>query len=195
MRSQFNRLFRLGVKEVGDIVEAPSQRILEFVEARQLLRIPPNYGFIWQQLQNIPLMQGPLPLQTGEQLWIDWCLKGQKSSLQVTTNLLYHCSVESLGWLSSKAEEEWKIHKSDHGWWQILQRSWHSKLPLVAKVFIWRVLIGGLPLGLALKRRGLATSNCFFCIVQMEDSTHRFIQCSIASQIWSYISQIWQNLS
>ena len=62
--SHFNCLFRLGVKEVRDIVEAPSQRILGFVEARQLLRISPNYGFIWQQLQNIPLMQGPLPLQT-----------------------------------------------------------------------------------------------------------------------------------
>ena len=33
LRSQFNRLFRLGVKEVRDIVEAPSQRMLEFVEA------------------------------------------------------------------------------------------------------------------------------------------------------------------
>ena len=43
-----------------DIVDAQSQRILGFVEARQLLRIPPNYGFIWQQLQNIPVMQGPL---------------------------------------------------------------------------------------------------------------------------------------
>ena len=39
LRSQFNRLFHLGVKEVGDIVEAPSQRMLEFVEAQQLLRI------------------------------------------------------------------------------------------------------------------------------------------------------------
>ena len=29
----------------------------------------------------------------------------------------------------------------------------------------------------------------------MEDSTHRFIQCLIACQIWSYISQIWQVLS
>ena len=54
-----------------DIVGAPSQRNLGFVKARQLLRIPPNYGFIWQQLQNIPLMQGPLPLQTGEQPGID----------------------------------------------------------------------------------------------------------------------------
>ena len=42
---------------VGDIIEAQNQRILEFAKARQLLRIPPNYGFIWQQLQNIALMQ------------------------------------------------------------------------------------------------------------------------------------------
>ena len=105
-----------------------------------------------QQLQNIPLMQGSIPLQIGEQPWSDGCLKGQMSLLQVTTNLLYHCFVESLGWLSSKVEEQWRIHKYDHGWWQILQRNWHSKLPLVAKVFIWRLLIGGLPLGLTLKR-------------------------------------------
>ena len=90
MRSQFNRLFCLGVKEVRDIVDAPSQRILEFVEARQLLRIPPNYRFIYEQLQNIALMQGLIPLQTGEQSWIDWCLRGPRSLLQVTTNLLYH---------------------------------------------------------------------------------------------------------
>ena len=53
LRSHFNCLFCLGVKEVGDIVEAQSQRMLGFVEARHLLCIPPNYGFIWQQLQNI----------------------------------------------------------------------------------------------------------------------------------------------
>ena len=90
--------------------------MLEFVESRQLLHIPPNYGFIWQQIQNIPLMEGPLPLQIGEHPLIDWCLRGQMSLLQVTTNILYHCSVESFGWLSSNAEEEWKILKSNHGW-------------------------------------------------------------------------------
>ena len=139
-------------------------------------------------------MKGPLPLQTEENLWIDCCLLGDTLFLQVITNILYHCSVRSLRWLSSKVEEEWKIHNFDHGWWQFLKRSWHSKLPLVAKVFILRVLIGGSPLVLALNCRGLATGNCFFCTVQMEDSTHRFIQCLIACQIWSYISQIWQLL-
>ena len=59
--------------------------------------------FIWQQLQNIMLIQGPLPLQTIKQLWVDWCLRGQRSFLQVITNLLYHCFVESFFMASSKA--------------------------------------------------------------------------------------------
>ena len=60
------------------------------VEVLQLLCIPLNYGFILQQLQNIALMQGSLPLQTKEQLWVDWCLRGKASFLQVITNLLYY---------------------------------------------------------------------------------------------------------
>ena len=79
--------------------------------------------------------------------------------------------------------EEWKIHKSDNGWRQILKHSWHSKFPLVTNVIFWRGLIGGLPLGLALKRHGLAMANCFFCSVQMEDNTLHFIQCTITCQI------------
>ena len=55
-------------------------------------------------------------------------------------------------------------------------------------------MIAGLPLRLALKQHGVETGNCFFCTIQVEDNTHRFIQCSIACQIWSYNSQIWQVL-
>ena len=68
-------------------------------------------------------MQGPLPLQTEAQPWINWCLLGKTPFLQVTTNILHHCSIESLRWLSSKAEQEWKINNFDHGWWQILKHN------------------------------------------------------------------------
>ena len=143
-------------------------------------------------------MQGPLYLYKQEKnLWIDWCFT--RSNVVSYKWLLIFCIVPPLSLLdalSSKAEEERKIHKSNHGRWQILKGSWHSKLPFVAKVFSWSVLIGGLPLGLALKCRGLATGYCFFWTIQMEDSTHRFIQCMVACQIWRlYISHIWQVLS
>ena len=57
------------------------------------------------------------------------------------------------------------------------------------EVFIWRVLIGGLPLELALKCRGLTTGNYLIYTIQIEDNTHRFIQYLIVCQIWSYIAQ------
>ena len=49
MHSQFHCLFCFGVQEVEDVVDIHSRIILEFVEERQFLLIPPNYGFIWQQ--------------------------------------------------------------------------------------------------------------------------------------------------
>ena len=74
--------------------------------------------------------------------------------------LIFCITARWVSWISSKAKEKWKIHNYGH----ISKCSWHSKLPLVTKVFIWRVLIGGLPLGLALKWRGLAMSICFFAL-------------------------------
>ena len=56
-------------------------------------------------------------------------------------------------------------------------------------------MIGGLPLGSALKTRGLAFDTCFFYTVPLEDSTHRFIKCPIACTIWKYLSDIWQVLT
>ena len=85
--SQFNWLFHLGVKEVGDIVDAQFQRILEFVEVWQLLCILPNHGFIYERRQTITLMQGRLSLQIEEQSRVDCLLQGHMSLLQVTTKI------------------------------------------------------------------------------------------------------------
>ena len=195
LRSQFNRLFRLGVVKVSDVIDSASQRLLDFAEAKRRLRIPPNYDFIWQSLQGVTLLQGCLPVQSDQDPWVDWCLKGGPGLLTVTTNILYHHSIGSLSWVSSKAQKEWNVYKSDAGWWQILQRSWCCTLPYKYKVFIWRVMVGGLPLGSALKRRDLGYGTCFFCTIPLEDNTHRFIQCPVAQTIWKYISEIWQVLS
>ena len=56
-------------------------------------------------------------------------------------------------------------------------------------------MIGGLPLGSALKRQRLGSGTCFFCTVPLEDSTHRFIKCHVACTIWKYLSDIRQVLS
>ena len=72
--------------------------------------------------------------------------------------------------------------------------TWHSHLPFHAKVFIWRVMIGELPLGSALNKWWLG-STCFFCTILLENNTHRFIKRLVAHSIWTYLSKIWQVLS
>ena len=75
LRSQFNRLFRLGVVHLEDVVDNESQRLSEFEDAKRWLCLPPNYGFIWEKLQDIPLLQGDLPLKTNVAPWVDWRLQ------------------------------------------------------------------------------------------------------------------------
>ena len=50
LRSYLNRLFSMGVVELGDVVGNASQRLSEFEDAKQWLCIPLNYGFIWKKL-------------------------------------------------------------------------------------------------------------------------------------------------
>ena len=107
----------------------------------------------------------------------------------------YKYIVSSLSWLSPKAENVWNVCKSNARWWQIFQHGWHSHFQFRAKVFIWRVMIGGLPLGSSLKRRRLGSGICFFCTILLEDNTHRFIKCPIACIIWKYLLDVWQVLT
>ena len=56
LRYQFNRLVQLRVVHLEDVLDSESQRLSEFEDAKQWLCIPPNYGFIWEKLQDIPLL-------------------------------------------------------------------------------------------------------------------------------------------
>ena len=74
--------------------------------------------------------------------------------LLVPTNILHRHAMVSLSWPSPNVEKGVE-----------LQHGRHSHLPFHAKEFIWRVVIGGLPLGSAFKRRGLGLGTILFCTV------------------------------
>ena len=78
-----------GIDREREGVEVPSQRILEFVEYWQLLRILPNYGFIWQQLQNI---DGRFFTSTNRRTIVDW-LVFTGSDVVVTSHILIFCII------------------------------------------------------------------------------------------------------
>ena len=57
-----------------------SQRLSEFKDAKRWLCIPPNYGFIWDKLQDIPLLHGSLPMKTNVEAWVGGlAVKGSKT--------------------------------------------------------------------------------------------------------------------
>ena len=67
--------------------------------------------------------------------------------------------------------------------------------PFYAKVFIWRLMVGGLSIRSVLSKRGLGSGTCFFCTILLEDSIHRFINRPTVHIIWKYLIEIWQVLS
>ena len=100
------------VVHLGDVVENESQRLSTFEDVKRLW-IPPNYGFIWETLHDVPLLHGSLPFKTNVAPWVDWRLKDGTHLLWVTTNILYHHAMASLSRLYPKAEKVWNVCKSN----------------------------------------------------------------------------------
>lgn len=71
-------------------------------------------------------------------------------------------------------------------------RGWQSQLPYQGKVFIWRMLVGGLPTRDQLSRRKITLASCFFCTTCTETVMHLFMSCPVARQIWSFLSCVWE---
>ena len=69
-----------GVAGLGDVLDVDSQRLklkysLKKTKAYHFFCSNFNYGFIWQKLQSILLLQGSLPMQTNECCCkLNWCL-------------------------------------------------------------------------------------------------------------------------
>ena len=62
-------------------------------------------------------------------------------------------------------------------------------------MFLWCVIVGGLPLGMTLKRRHISNGTCYFYMLVEEDARHRLITCLVAKAIWVIISQIWASIT
>ena len=81
-------------------------------------------------------------------------------------------------------------------WWiSVIWLGWHCCLPFKCKMFLWRVIIGGFPLGDALVCQRITNGTCFFCTMELEHSRYRFITCPIARDIWKFINAIWMSIS
>ena len=83
------------------------------------------------------------------------------------TNEVYHKLVEARAWLPNKVLDTWYITRHVQWWRRVLDAGWQSQIrPFRAKVFLWRAIVGGLPLAMALKRRHILSPSTW---VFMED--------------------------
>ena len=63
-----------------------------------------------------------------------------------------------------------------------------SRLMVEVEVFFWRVMVGALPFGDALKKINITRGTCFFCSVELEHKKHLFLSCPIARMVWGCIN-------
>ena len=110
----------------------------------------------------------------------------RKSIFVVHTNEVYYKLFEDRAWLPTKVLDTWYITRYVKRWHRVLDARWQSHLQFRAKVFLWRAIVGGLPLAMALKQRHISNGTCFFCMVVKEDARHRFITCPVAKAIWVF---------
>ena len=110
----------------------------------------------------MPTLVFPNPELVVEEPWKDWSFGNGKMIFLVNTNYVYNKLVEDRAWLENKVLDTWSITRNVKWWHRVLDAGWQSHLPFRAKVFLWRAIVGGLPLAMALKRRHISNGTCFF---------------------------------
>ena len=71
--------------------------------------------------------------------------------------------------MATQVNKEWGITRSNRCWQSVVQMGswWQCCPPFKAEVFIWRVIVGGLALGVALRKRSIAVLECV-CFAQFQ---------------------------
>ena len=160
-------------------------RIMTFRTARTRFHIPRSVKNCWEMLQ--PLLD--LAPQN------DWKLAGSTYLSMFIVNYVYHIVINRHKWMEGKVQSVWGLSKPMVQWClHVLDIGWRSPLRFCAKVFIWRIIIGELPLGDALQGRNITTKMCFFWMVGLECTTQFY--CLSNSKIDSvvYYNNLWASI-
>jgi hypothetical protein len=126
-----------------------------------------------------------------EELWKYWLFDNKKSVFVVHTNDIYNKSINDRAWVTSNVFNTWHITRGGEQCSKVLDKRWESHLPLNAKVFLWCVMVGGLPLAMTLKQRHISSGTCVFSAMIYENTRHRFTSCHVVKAIWIVMSQLW----
>lgn len=71
----------------------------------------------------------------------------------------------------------WFLTKASRWWKQNLKKIWHSNLPLKSRLFLWRCLLGVLPVGDFLEKRHIVAAKCHSCTCRKKTMMHLLWSC------------------
>ena len=76
----------------------------------------------------------------------------------------------------------------------VQETRWNKLVPKKVNVFVWRVLLGRLPVRVELDKRGLDMDSllCPHCDNGVESIDHAFVFCNMASSVWSKVFNWWK---
>ena len=105
---------------------------------------------------------------------VNWTFACIKSHSKVKRNYVHHKVIYRYKCMVECANIECEITRSYKWWLSVVQMRWQFHFHVRAKVFIWRVAVGGLPLEITLQRWCVASGIGF---VSKKHSSLRFTSC------------------
>lgn len=63
---------------------------------------------------------------------------------------------------------------------------WCKLVPRKVNIFVWRLLLGRIPITVELVKRGVEIPNVLYPICEWEEETftHLFVRCEVACKVW-----------
>ncbi|KAI5072123.1 hypothetical protein GOP47_0012229 [Adiantum capillus-veneris] len=160
-------LMKMGIRRIEDVVDE-NGCVLSFPRVCQKLNLGMHHRPIWRDICALLAPLIPIPILNEEDRLKDWELIGNSPgskpvSMQNLTSRQIYRAIVPPPWIQSHGNLLWHMHKSMRWWKMVLSISWKSKLPLKQRVFLWRCMLGILPVGKILASHRIASSSCRRC--------------------------------
>ena len=108
------------------------------------------------------------------------------------TSILTYTFLQPMPWIHNHANHLWHMQKPLSWWSKNLNVLWKAKLPLKQRLFLWRCIIGTLPVGATLVKRKIAaaTTTCLRCHAFAETVPHLLWFCHSSRLLTQKISSL-----
>ena len=108
---QLNRMARLRLVTVKDVMLASERRLMAFWTIRTTFHILKGYTFIWDKLQELLSSNESIPNLDGVSQELDWKFVGNKRLTMISINFAYQKLINKHKWLEERVIKIWGFRK------------------------------------------------------------------------------------